>query len=342
MNLDNEEDNFKSINKINSISIRKHKLKGTPKFTIAIPTYKRVPLLQEAINSALNQEYNKDFEIIVVDNDPTRNCSTENLVVSYQDYRLSYFKNEENLGMTGNWNRLFNLASGDYVVMLHDDDLLYPNFLTYLDKVISNLKVPYDAIFTPHTVINGDSNSSFPERKKYFISYDQRLKTKDFLWGNIVGPPVGMCLKKDVVLEVGGFSQKNYPSIDYDFYVKLSEKHKCSIIGGHPISMYRIGFNESQDSRTLLNFISNDQKIKSRILSSQKVLNTKIWNKYSSTNSFFYLKKMRKLFGNNELTIDSELKKLRKGFNSFNYALFLSMNIYKKISFILKRKYFRV
>ena len=41
-----------------------------PSFTIAIPTYKRISTLSDAIDSALHQEAFKDYERIVVDNNP--------------------------------------------------------------------------------------------------------------------------------------------------------------------------------------------------------------------------------------------------------------------------------
>ena len=38
----------------------------------------------------------------------------------------------KNIGMIGNWNRLYTLARGEWVVMLHDDDLLYNDYLSIL------------------------------------------------------------------------------------------------------------------------------------------------------------------------------------------------------------------
>ena len=40
-----------------------------------------------------------------------------------------YYKNASNLGMGGNWNRCIELANADWVVLLHDDDMLCENYL---------------------------------------------------------------------------------------------------------------------------------------------------------------------------------------------------------------------
>lgn len=75
-----------------------------------IPTYKRMSLLDKAIHSVTNQMTNYNYEIVVVDNNPdTPICEIEMLLRKYSN-NLSYYKNEENIGMFGNWNRCVLLA----------------------------------------------------------------------------------------------------------------------------------------------------------------------------------------------------------------------------------------
>ena len=106
-----------------------------PEITIAIPTYKRPNLLLEAISSAINQETSVKYDIIVVDNNPGRGDETEQLMEKFRDSLLvSYYKNSSNLGMVGNWNQLFSIAKGQWVAMLHDDDLLYPNYIKIMNE----------------------------------------------------------------------------------------------------------------------------------------------------------------------------------------------------------------
>ena len=47
-----------------------------------------------------------------------------------------YMKNEENIGMFGNWNRALEVTRTKYVVLLHDDDWLTEN---YIETVINFL-----------------------------------------------------------------------------------------------------------------------------------------------------------------------------------------------------------
>lgn len=103
-----------------------------PLVTIAIPAYKR-HWLAEAILSALSQDYH-NIELVIVDD-----CSPQNLkeVVTpfLSDPRVRFYQNEQNLGTVSivlNWNRCVEYARGEYFVLLCDDDILQPNFVSRL------------------------------------------------------------------------------------------------------------------------------------------------------------------------------------------------------------------
>lgn len=99
--------------------------------TIAIPAYK-ASYLYEAIESALSQDY-KNIELVVVDDDSPFHL--ESIVNKFNDSRIRYYKNKENLGkisIVHNWNKCLSLANGEYFVLLCDDDILLPNFVSEL------------------------------------------------------------------------------------------------------------------------------------------------------------------------------------------------------------------
>ena len=97
-----------------------------PKVSVCIPTYNRAPLLEGFLASILSQTH-ADFEVIVSDN-----CSTDqtrDIISACSDARVRYYRNETNIGPYPNMNRLLDLARGDYVCILHDDDVYAPDFL---------------------------------------------------------------------------------------------------------------------------------------------------------------------------------------------------------------------
>ena len=94
--------------------------------TVAIPFYKGLGYLRQAIESVLRQT-SPGWRLIVCDDGPEP--GTAELVNSFGDPRIRYLKNERNLGMAGNWNRCLAAADTDLVNLLHNDDELLPNYV---------------------------------------------------------------------------------------------------------------------------------------------------------------------------------------------------------------------
>ena len=105
--------------------------KEYPKVSIMIPTYNRAHFLAEAIESALMQDY-PNLEVIVSDNastDNTRECVQRYLT----DPRFRYYRNDENLGSSANYERLlYEYAAGVYGQYLTDDDVLLQRLAEFL------------------------------------------------------------------------------------------------------------------------------------------------------------------------------------------------------------------
>ena len=93
----------------------------SPKVSVCIPVYNGSASIAESIASVLGQTF-KDFRLIVCDNCSTDN--TEEVVQSFHDPRLTYVRNEKNLGLVGNANRCLSLADGEYICILHHDDVM--------------------------------------------------------------------------------------------------------------------------------------------------------------------------------------------------------------------------
>ncbi|MCK4858338.1 MAG: glycosyltransferase [candidate division Zixibacteria bacterium] len=95
----------------------------TPRVSILLPTYNRAPLLRRALDNMEKQNY-PNLEIVVADD-----CSTDDTpeVIKSQLERqknLISLRNEKNLGPCQNIGEAFKKATGDYVIVCSDDDLL--------------------------------------------------------------------------------------------------------------------------------------------------------------------------------------------------------------------------
>lgn len=89
-------------------------------FTIAIPVYNGEKTIEAALRSVTNQDYDKEYEIIVANNNSQD--KTEKIVRKYSQVKLYNF--QETVLHAENHNRCLNLAKGDYIVFCHADDKL--------------------------------------------------------------------------------------------------------------------------------------------------------------------------------------------------------------------------
>ena len=104
------------------------------KYTFLLPAYKP-DFFKEALDSILGQTY-KDFDLIILDD-----CSPydlKSIVDEYKDSRITFHRNEENMGgknLVSCWNKLLSYAEGEYIILASDDDVYELNFLEEMDKL---------------------------------------------------------------------------------------------------------------------------------------------------------------------------------------------------------------
>jgi len=102
------------------------------KFSVLLPTRNRLNLLTYAIETVRKQDYD-NWEIIISDN-----CSEENIagyVRSLNDPRIKYYRTDTFIPVTDNWNNALAKSSGDYVIMLGDDDGLMKGYFSTIKKL---------------------------------------------------------------------------------------------------------------------------------------------------------------------------------------------------------------
>src|SRR5215204_5257287 len=100
----------------------------SPRVTIGLAVYNGEKYLHQAIDSVLAQTFT-DFELIVSDNASTDATAAIVLQYAAKDARVRYTRNRENVGSARNFNRLVDLATGEYFKWMAVDDLIAPEFL---------------------------------------------------------------------------------------------------------------------------------------------------------------------------------------------------------------------
>lgn len=257
-------DNFSRYRDKKSILILGDSDRGSKLFTIAIPTFKRPELLENALKSALNQVDIDDYEIVIVDND-YNSSNTEKIIDKYSNDHVYYFKNEENIGMFGNWNRCIELAKGKYITILNDDDWLSSN---YLSCCMNYLNPEIDGLYFRNNVIDLRHSKNVIKKERYLIlkrvirifsKKRKKLTLFDLFLGNKSAGTLGVLMRTEYLKKLGGYNPEYFPSSDYVLHANYSYKYNVSFIN-EKLNYYRIAENESSKQETLeaWEYLDND------------------------------------------------------------------------------------
>lgn len=150
-----------------------------PMISIILTTYNRCELLPRAVQSVFDGGY-QNFELIIVDD--ASQDGTQKLVEKLEDARIQYVRMSENGGVLRARNRGFDLANGDYVAILDDDDELVPGALScVIAKFEDSAAAGADILwFDCRDVEAGHKSGSMP------VS-DGLIEFEDYLCGRVRG-----------------------------------------------------------------------------------------------------------------------------------------------------------
>lgn len=185
-----------------------------PKISIVVPTY-RTPenYLREMIECVINQTY-ANWELCIAEgsNDGGKVLK---IIQEYaqKDNRIKYTVLTENLGISGNTNTCLDIATGDFVALFDHDDLLPPQSLFEIVKVLQDTSV--DVVYTDEDKIDETSQiHSGPNFKPKFSL--ELLRSLNYITHFFV-------VKRSIIEQVGGFRNEFDGAQDFDFILRCCE-----------------------------------------------------------------------------------------------------------------------
>lgn len=252
-----------------------------PLVSIVIPTFRRLGFLVEAVASALAQNFDRPYEIVVIDNDP-ESKDAERLIERFPELKernFRYFVNRENIGMFPNWNRCILLARGEWMSMLNDDDLLDADYLATIFSVLDR-EPSIDGLATQKRLLDQRPGvkpwtPSLPRRiaKRVLLESlftgqrTRRISARKMFWSPIMGNIVGLTFKTRVGKELGGFYPEDYPS-DTWFYARFAAYYDLRQHRAVAASI-RVAENESANLNTIKGFMEDGQQFRHELVKGQ-------------------------------------------------------------------------
>ena len=237
---------------------------SAPLISICIPAYKKPEFVIRAIQSIQKQSY-KQVEIIISDDSPN-----EDIKIAIQSYiselNIKYYHNQPALKSPKNWNNAISLSTGEYFMLLHQDDWLesVDCLSTYIKAFDAHPKAQF--VFCKNTAIQPDGTQLTLQYLTSLLK-DMGKRSNHILRANVIGPPSNTMLKRGVGVN---YDEDYIWLVDVDYYVSLLNKgYEYVYLDAHLVS---IGLHEDQTTVFCRN--NDDVIVKENIWFAEKMGNS--------------------------------------------------------------------
>lgn len=196
----------------------KHKV---PKVSVGMPVYNGESYLREAISAVLNQTL-PDFELIISDN--ASDDGTEKICREFaaKDSRIRYTRNAENLGAARNYNKVFELARGEYFRWFNCDDVIAPDLH---EKCVAILDEHPEAVLTYGKTMLIDEEGRPIEPLEDNLNLQQELGSDrflDFFKGRRLTNAIYGLMRPGAMRNTNLFGDGSMPAVDVIFMAELT------------------------------------------------------------------------------------------------------------------------
>lgn len=187
----------------------------SPKISILVATFNTKEVyLKEMIDAVVNQSYS-NWELCIADGS-TNDFVEKYVHEHYSSYgdKIKFKKLDQNYGISGNTNKAFEMATGDYITVYDHDDTLELDCFYEIVKALQEYR--YDALYTDEDKFD-DSTKMYndPNLKPDFS--EDLLRSHNYITHLFI-------VNKKIVDEVGYYNSEFDGSQDYDYIFRCVEK----------------------------------------------------------------------------------------------------------------------
>lgn len=188
-----------------------------PLVTVLMPVYNGEKYLREAIDSILNQTFQR-FEFLIVDDGSSDNSIS--IIQTYSDPRIKLIRNEENLGISKTLNRGILAASCELIARMDADDISYPDRLQKQYDYFQ--EDPECALLSTWAKVITERNEHIRTEKYRSRFYYYNLTFECWMYHPTV------MYRKSAVIAVGMYSIPY--AEDFELFWQLSRKYKIACL----------------------------------------------------------------------------------------------------------------
>jgi glycosyltransferase involved in cell wall biosynthesis len=225
---------------------------SAPKVSICVPTYNGEAYLRECLDSALGQTF-EDFELLIVDDASSDLTGAIAAEYSRADSRIRFFQNPTTLGLVGNWNRCIELARGEWIKFLFQDDRLESHCLMRMLMarvagvfLIACRRTP---LFDPtasmdlrRTYANFVDEHNLPRRfpgSSVVTAQSFSEHMVDYPFANCIGEPTATMIHRDAFRLYGTFHPYFIQIADWEYEARVAV-HTGLCYVDEPLATFRV------------------------------------------------------------------------------------------------------
>lgn len=209
-----------------------------PQISVAIPTYNRKDYLREAIASVLADK-DLDLELLIIDTNSPVNV--KEIVDSFPDPRLKYHFYPTNLGMVGALNECIDLCTGEFVLILNDDDRVLPHGLRALSQAL--ISEPEAGLAIGSVLLINEKSEQFGNKQEVAaedICVTGAAFYRDYITGKIPVQPSTIFVRRSVLKQAGYYDGSFEYGPDMDLLLRTALESKKVCLLADSLGEYRI------------------------------------------------------------------------------------------------------
>lgn len=216
-----------------------------PLVSIIIGMYKGEKYIKECINSVINQDYS-NLEIILIDDGSPDQCGTIADDYAKMDSRIVVI-HQTNSGVSASRNKGIDIARGDYICIIDQDDIVSSDYISYFYGLIAEYKA--DIALTPA------ADKFFGEIKEDVIDdkceiWSSEKASIEMLYHKIIIAPWNKMISKKLLNNNKvRFNPDFFGGEGFAFSVEAYQYANKIVKGQKKVYHYRVGDPESGASK---------------------------------------------------------------------------------------------
>jgi len=185
--------------------------------TIAVTVYNRREFVLDAIQSALAQSI--PVSVIVVE-DCGPDPDLRDFILKKFGNRIEYFRNTKNRGLFDNWNACIENCRTPWLSILHDDDLLLPDFVATMLNLAE--AAPERAFYHGEATLIDENGKAISTPPVAWNTGWREIDLVEMADQDFSMMFAGNLLSVEAAKKIGGFRPNSYYSGDWDFWFRLA------------------------------------------------------------------------------------------------------------------------